>query len=109
MDIKLSPFRSDDELTVVKQGDVLTLNGESFDFNPMGDGDTLPLEAVTSQWFGDSVNRTNGTLVLTLRLPIPANFSQAQAYPVPLFNVPDGVVELPASLPTTFVTAQVDQ
>ncbi|CAI8900570.1 hypothetical protein EMIT0215P_30363 [Pseudomonas serboccidentalis] len=43
------------------------------------------------------------------RLPIPANFSQAQAYPVPLFNVPDGVAELPAPLPTTFVTAQVDQ
>jgi hypothetical protein len=107
MIIKLSPFRSDDELTVVKQGDVLILNGETFDFTPMSDGDTLPLEAITSQWFGDSVSRIGDTLELTLRLPLPANFSQEQAYPVPLLSVPDGVVQLPQPLPPPLVAGEM--
>lgn len=103
MNIKLSPFRSDDELIVTKQGSILILNGESFDFTRMGDGDTLPLDAFTSQWFGDSVHRNGDVLELTLRLPLPANFSQAQAYPTPLMNVPDGIVMLPQPLPIPFL------
>lgn len=106
MNIKLSPFRSDDDLSVTKQGAVLILNGESFDFSSMGDGDTLPLDAITSHWFGDSVNRVGDTLEVTLRLPLPANFSQEQAFPVPLLNVPDGVVQLPAPLPAPIVVGE---
>lgn len=107
MIIKLSPIRLDEALVVSKQGSVLILNGESFDFTGVGDGDTLPLEAITSDWFADAVTRTGDTLELTIRLPLPANFSQEQAFPVPLLNVPDGVVQLPQPLPVPIVAGEV--
>ncbi|UZE14816.1 hypothetical protein [Pseudomonas sp. B21-053] len=109
MIIKLSPIRSDEELSIIKQGATLILNGESFDFTNVGAGDTLPLEAITSTWFADAVTRTGDTLELTLRFPLPANFSPEQAFPVPLLNVPDGVVQLPQPLPVPVVAGEVTQ
>lgn len=109
MIIKLSPIRSDEELSVVKQGATLILNGEIFDFTNIGDGDTLPLEAIASSWFADDVNKTGDNIELTLRLPLPANFSPEQAFPVPLVNVIDGVVQLPQPLPTSVVAVEVTQ
>ena len=99
MRINLSPQRRDDTLEVIKTGDVLTVNGEDFDFSPIGDGDTLPASAITSEWFFDKVDRIDGKLVLTLILPNPFNYSHEQAFPVPLENVPDGLVVFPGPLP----------
>ncbi len=98
--IKLSPLRRDDTLEVIKTGDVLTVNGEDFDFSPIGEGDTLPALAISSTWFLDKVCRIEGELVLTLFLPLPWNYSQEQAFPVPLQSVPDGSVVLPKPLPS---------
>lgn len=95
MKIILSPQRRDDTLEVVKNGDVLTVNGEDFDLSPIGEGDTLPWGAVNSLWFAGDVDRIEGELVLTLLLPNPWNYSQEQAFPVPLENVPDGQVAFP--------------
>lgn len=99
MKIYLSPQRRDDTLEVVKRGDILTVNGEDFDFSPVGEGDTLPHEAISSIWFAGSVERIDGQLTLTLLLPNPWNYSQEQAFPVPLENVADGPVAFPAPLP----------
>jgi hypothetical protein len=99
MRINLSPQRRDDTLEVIKTGDVLTVNGEDFDLSPIGDGDTLPASAITSEWFFDKVDRIDGKLVLTLILPNPFNYSHEQAFPVPLENVPDGLVVFPGPLP----------
>jgi hypothetical protein len=101
--IKLSPQRRDETLQVIKVGDVLTVNGESFDFSPIGDGDTLPALAISSPWFLDKVERIDGELALTLFLPLPWNYSQEQAFPVPLENVPDGPVAFPQPLPVDHV------
>lgn len=109
MIINLSPIRSDEELSVIKQGATLILNGEPFDFTNIGDGDTLPLEAIESTWFAEAVIKTGDTIEVTLRLPLPANFSPEQAFPVPLLNVPDGVVQLPQPLPTSVVTVEMTQ
>lgn len=98
MRIILSPQRRDDSLEVVKAGDTLVVNGESFDFSPVGEGDTLPLSAIHSSWFAGPVDRINGELVLTMILPNPWNYSPEQAFPVPLENVQDGPVVLPAPL-----------
>ncbi|MNJ44328.1 hypothetical protein D3C77_393750 [compost metagenome] len=108
MIISLSPFRSDDLLMLSKAGDVLTINGEEFDFSRMVDGDTLPTGSISSQWFGGPVNRIGTELQLTIRLPLPINYSQEQAYPVPLVNVQDGGIRLPQPLPplTEAATAQ---
>ncbi len=82
----------------MRNGDSLVLNGEVFDFSPLAEGDTLPAAAISSAWFAGQVERLNGELDLTIFLPLPINYSQAQAFPVPLVNVPDGAVALPQPL-----------
>ena len=99
MIICLSPQRRDDTLTVSKSGDVLVVNGETFDFSKVGEGDTLPLAAIKSMWFSGDVSRTDGELSLTLLFPNPWNYSPEQAFPVPLKEVPDGAIALPKPLP----------
>lgn len=100
MHIYLSPQRRDDTFSVSKSGDVLVVNGVYFDFSSVGEGDTLPLAAIKSMWFSGDAERTNGELSVTLLFPNPWNYSQEQAFPQPLLNVPDGAVELPKPLPS---------
>lgn len=98
MRILLSPQRREDTIEVIKNGDVLTINGEYFDLSAIREGDNLPREAIESIWFAGPVDRTNGDLIVTLLLPIPWNYSQEQAFPDPLENVPDGPVLFPRPL-----------
>jgi hypothetical protein len=99
MKIMLSPQRREDFLTLHKSGAVITVNGETFDFSRLSDGDTLPQSAIQSEWFVGDVTREEGQIALNLLLPIPAHYSQAQAFPADLLNVPDGDVALPQPLP----------
>jgi hypothetical protein len=98
MKIHLSPIRSDQEIVATKSGDSLIINGELFDFSPMGDGDTLPAEAINSPWFPADVEKQDDELILTLLFPIPRNFSPEQAFPVPIEDVPDGEIAFPQPL-----------
>ncbi|MBI6621632.1 hypothetical protein YA0783_25415 [Pseudomonas corrugata] len=95
MKIILSPKRLDSVLQLVKSGDNLIVNDEKFDFSLVGEGDTLPREAIHSLWFDGPVDRIDGELVLTVVIPNPWNFSYEQAFPVPIDDVPDGPVMLP--------------
>lgn len=108
MKIILSPQRRSDELIVRKSGDKLFVNHTSFDFEQIGEGDTLPYGAVDSIWFPGDISRMNGDLVLTLLFPIPENYSQEQAFPVPLLNVPDGAVVFPGPEQADSVPPQPD-
>ena len=98
MKIFLSPQRRDDTLSVVRRGDLLIVNDEPFDFSAVGEGDILPRSAIESEWFAGDVTRVNGELELTLILPNPANFSQAQAFPAPITVTKNGPVEFPRPL-----------
>lgn len=95
MQIKLSPQRRDDTLTVSKQGDVLTINGEQFDFSAIPEGATLPADAISSEFFSGPVERIDGVLHLTLTLPHGADPVEAVAFPADIINPPDGEIELP--------------
>ena len=95
MIIKLSPVRMDETITASKQGDALTINGQVFDFSPLPDGATLPAEAIGSDHFVGPVERINGALHLTLRLPHGANPPQHVAFPEPIEVTQDGPVKLP--------------
>ena len=95
MKIFLSPQRRDDTLSVVRCGDLLVVNDEPFDFSAVEEGDILPRSAIESEWFAGDVTRVNGELELTLILPNPANFSQAQAFPVPLTITKMGQLSFP--------------
>lgn len=108
MKIILSPQRRDDTLIAVKSGDVLTLNSVRFDLSPIGEGDTLPFDAIHSQWLPGNIERLNGELTLTMLFPNPSNYSQAQAFPSPLLNVPDGVVVFPEPEQADYVAPQPD-
>jgi hypothetical protein len=95
MIIKLSPQRRDDSLTVNKLGDVLTINGEIFDFSQIPEGATLLNAAFTCEWIPSDVERINGELNLTLLIPITANATEAARFPEPLINPADGLLEFP--------------
>lgn len=95
MIIYFSPQLSGDKLSIVRAGDVLTINNEDFDFAQVEDGDMLPKLAISSDWFAGDVVRVNGRLEVTLRLPIPLDFSHAQAFPTPMYINYDGEVSLP--------------
>lgn len=95
MKINLSPQRRDDTLTIIKQGDKLTINGTEYDFTELPDGATLPAEAVDSEFVIGNVERINGELEVTLILPNGANASEAARFPEPIINPADGELELP--------------
>ena len=95
MKIKLSPVRLDETLAVFVAADVITANGQAYDFSQLPEGATLPAEAIESDHFVGTVERINGELILTLRLPHGPNPSQAVAFPQPITVTADGLVELP--------------
>jgi hypothetical protein len=95
MQITLSPTRRDTPLTLSRQGDALTINGEVFDFAPLPEGATLPREAIASDWFAGPVERVDGALRLSLVLPHGANAPQETLFPAPLILTGDGSVTLP--------------
>ena len=95
MHISLSPMRRDDALTVVKSGDVLTINGEAFNFASLPDGATIPEGVVPCDWIAGPVSRIDGDLHLTLILPHGPRPTQEQAFPQPIIDPADGEIALP--------------
>jgi len=95
MKLNLSPQRRDDKLTVIKQGEILTINGIEYDFADLPDGGTLPAEAVDSEFVIGSVDRVNGELELTLLLPHGPDASEAARFPQSIIYPAGGEVELP--------------
>lgn len=95
MIIKLSPIRSNDTLIVSKKGDVLTINGEEFDFTALPDGATLPATAVRSEFIAGDVTRTGGTLTVPLLFPHGPEPSNAVAFPADIKANADGKITLP--------------
>ncbi|ASA29519.1 hypothetical protein RZC90_006653 [Pseudomonas aeruginosa] len=99
MIITLSPYvvlpGSDEHLMLSRDGDVLTVNGQSFDFTPLPEGSELPAEAIGSEWFAGPVVRREGRLEFSLRLPLTDGASAAARFPEPMLIEADGPVELP--------------
>lgn len=99
--LKLSPQRSDEVLMVSVAGDVLNINGDEFDFSPLPEGATLPRLAVDSDFIASDVERIDGTIHLTLRLPhgpipIPQPVGvEHVTFPQPVLVETDGPVALP--------------
>lgn len=95
MKITLSPRLDHSGLSISKHGDVLTINGSEYDFSVIPDGATLPASAVDCPFLTGGIERIDGDLHLTLRLPHGGNPSPAVAFPQPIIDPPDGVLELP--------------
>ena len=95
MKITLVPQRRDGGTSISKSGDALTINGATYDFSAIPEGATLPSSAVDCDFITGNVERINGVLQISLVLPHGPNPSQAVAFPEPLINPADGVLELP--------------
>lgn len=95
MIIHLTPQRREGLLAVNKAGDTLTINGTAFDFGSLPDGATIPAGDVPCDWIAGPVERIDGKLHLTLILPHGADPSHAVAFPLPLTDPPDGLLDLP--------------
>lgn len=95
MRISLSPQRRDDTMTLSKAGDVLTINGEVFDFSSIPDGATLPAEAIACDFIAGPVERIDGDLHVSLILPHGPEPDEAVAFPADIVNPADGPVALP--------------
>lgn len=93
--IKLSPQRSDSQLTLERQNDTLIINGERFDFTELPDGATLPKAAIDSDVIISDVERINGVLHLTVLLPHGHNAPESTRFPAPITVTADGAIELP--------------
>ncbi|AVY67157.1 hypothetical protein [Xanthomonas translucens] len=73
MRITIIAQRSDAALSVSCAGDVLTINGEVFDFGPLPDGCELPHGAVSSPFVVGPVRRDGGVVSIALAFPYAAD------------------------------------
>ncbi|RVE90129.1 hypothetical protein [Sinorhizobium meliloti] len=96
MKIALSPQRRDEVLELSKSGDILTINGASFDFSALPAGASIPAGEVPCDWIIGPIERIGGALHLTLILPHGPNPSPAVAFPEPIIDPLDGAIALPA-------------
>lgn len=96
MKINLSPIRADWEpLVVSKSGEVLTVNGEDYDFSVIPEGATLPGGCIESKYFTGDIHRDNGEIELTLVLPHGPNPPAEVAFPQQIATDTDGPVAIP--------------
>lgn len=97
--IKLSPVGNDParlSVEVQNGGKSIVVGGDTFDFSPMGAGDTLPVAAISSTWFaGDVECDSTGELVVTLRFPQGPYAPHESRFPLPISVTVDGPVSLP--------------
>ncbi|WP_372356985.1 hypothetical protein ACCP99_08360 [Xanthomonas sp. NCPPB 3443] len=84
MRITIIAQRSDAELSVSCADDVLTINGEQFDFGPLPDHCELPHGAVASPFVVGSVRKENGIVSLALAFPYAADEEPWQTYTIEL-------------------------
>ena len=94
MKISFTPVRSDLQFEASVSGDVLTIDGESFDFGPLPEGATLPKDDVGCPWLSSDVERIDGETCLTLMLPHGANAPEETRFPE-MVIVAEGAVVLP--------------
>ena len=94
MYITLSPQRSDEILTLSLFGDILTINGESFDFSSVEEGNPLPCEDVGCDRVASDVERVGGDIRLSIIMPHGALPMGYIFDPDPI-TASDGVVTLP--------------
>lgn len=95
MHITLSPMRCDGRLSLVRSGDMLSINGTEYDFSALPDGATLPRGAVTCDWLVSDVERIDGVIHLTLILPHGSEAPEETLFPSPVIVSADGPIALP--------------
>lgn len=110
--IRLSPQVSSlttPEVTV--SGDVLTVNGEAFDFSQLNEGDVLSSDAVDSPYIdgvplpvgggsGSGIYRKDGDVYLAIICPLVYGSPMSACFPAPeVVSISSGGLEIPDATP----------
>ncbi len=96
MIIYLSPMRRDAPIEVSVSGDILSIDGEAFDFSAIREGETLSQQDAGCPWLAGDVTRSGGEIILTLILPHGPNAPAETLFPTAISVTTDGPVALPA-------------
>ena len=88
-------MRHEEELEIIASGDVLIINGESFDFSDLSEGGKLPLESMDSDRFAGPAARIDGVLHINLILPHGAKAPPETSFPAVVTVSKDGPIDLP--------------
>lgn len=97
MIINLRPVQMDETLVVSKLGDILTINGEQYDFSALPNGATIEEGSIPCPWIVRDVDRIDGQIVLTLLMPFRGLPPRHVRFPAPIIDPPDGEIVLPTS------------
>ena len=95
MKLNLSPMLSDESTTISVKNDVLTVNGQAFDFSQLPEGATLPQQAAGSHLILSDVTRSGGQIEVAVLFAHKADASDAARFPQPINVTKNGPVELP--------------
>lgn len=94
--ITLSPQFSNTDLTIIKQGKALIVNGDTLDFSAMQQGDEYPPEAINNPSVIGGAVMADGIISLTIILPYSNDDApNSVKFPEPLIVIDDGAVALP--------------
>ena len=87
--------------TISVKGQTITINGEPFDFSPLGNGYELPQDAIGSEFFADkAIMSEDGVLTVSLFMPYDETVAtQAIRFPDPVVMKSDGPVDIPTDHP----------
>lgn len=111
MIIVLLPQYNAPPLTLSRQGDVLTVNGDMLDFSDLPEGAFYPPEAITNRHIPLGARREGGRIHVSVVLPYddPAA-PRSVTHPAPLDLTADGPVALPVTpAPTIEEMPHADQ
>lgn len=89
-------FEQNPGLTVSVSGETVTINGDDFDFSPLGEGEVLPVEAIGTDYIPAAVTRVDGVLIVPILLPHGANTYPETLFPDDIMDPDDGPITLPA-------------
>lgn len=104
MKISFTPQRGPTPMTLAVSNDILTIDGEAFDFSGIPDGATVPRDAVSCGSLVSDIERIDGEICLTLILPHGAKAPIETRFPepiiatagevtLPLFDAPEEALE----------------
>ncbi|MCO7729119.1 hypothetical protein NJB93_21485 [Brucella intermedia] len=94
--ISFSPQRSNLGLTLAKQGDTLTVNGDPLDFSALPEGGEYPAEAIENDTVIGGVKRVDGVIHVAILLPYSnPDAPLSVTFPKPITVTADGPITLP--------------
>ena len=96
MRITFHPQRSDRHLELYRHRDILTINGENFDFGALPNGAELPASAIQSEFIAGPAKRVDGVIHVSIFLPHGPNACDVERFPKTSTLTQNGFISLPA-------------